>query len=478
MLTGLELALVVAALVVGATGTWSPCGFSMVETIGPGGHTGGRRTTRAACASFLPGAVIGGVATFGALALIGGLLQGTGERAAYVAAAAIAVLAALAEARGARIMPQVRRQLPEHWRRLMPMPVAAFLYGILLGLGFTTFVLTFGVWALAGISLALGQPETGFLIGVAFGVGRALPVVALAPSADGRFGARVLDTMAQRPGIYRGFRLGDAVALLVAAAALVAAQPDPAGAARVATGAGDPSAFGDDLVFERPNGNAVLQRAGNNMPLPGSDPAVGGPYVAVRVGQTIRLLDRASLDPVAQVGAKDADALAVSAAWLAYRAHGPRGTDFLKVRNIAHPNHIGPPRTAAKARGPAQLSRPGVDRSIVVYGVAGHGGSRIVQRRLGHRLGHRRILVGSRRWLLFNPAINGRKIAYARTTKGGTQVLIKRRGRRGAGRQVFGRGRGKGTLWTLALTDRRVFATVLEFGKQGRGYPNILVKRR
>ncbi len=73
----------------------------------------------------------------------------------------IALLAAVAEARGMRIVPQIRRQVPEHWRRVMPLPLAAFLYGILLGLGFTTFVLSFGVWALAGISLALGDPSAG-----------------------------------------------------------------------------------------------------------------------------------------------------------------------------------------------------------------------------------------------------------------------------------------------------------------------------
>ena len=31
----------------------------------------------------------------------------------------------------------------------MPLPLAAGLYGVLLGLGFTTFILTFAVWALA-----------------------------------------------------------------------------------------------------------------------------------------------------------------------------------------------------------------------------------------------------------------------------------------------------------------------------------------
>ena len=60
-----------------------------------------------------------------------------------------------------RIVPQVRRQVPEPWRRVLPLPLAAGLYGVLLGLGFTTFVLSFAVWALAGISFALGEPRSG-----------------------------------------------------------------------------------------------------------------------------------------------------------------------------------------------------------------------------------------------------------------------------------------------------------------------------
>src|SRR4029450_11279375 len=41
MLSGLEIALAAAGLVIGLTGTWSPCGFSMIETIGTTGHSGG-----------------------------------------------------------------------------------------------------------------------------------------------------------------------------------------------------------------------------------------------------------------------------------------------------------------------------------------------------------------------------------------------------------------------------------------------------
>jgi hypothetical protein len=217
-----DIALAAAALLIGATGTFSPCGLSVIETIGPTGHTGGNRTTLAACAAFLPGAIAGGLLTFGSLALLGDLLHGAGGRASYLAAAAIAVTASMLEARGARIVPQIRRQLPEHWRRVLPMPMAAALYGVLLGIGFTTFVLSFGVWALAGVSLALGDPATGLLIGAAFGVGRAIPILALAPLAGSGAGIRANELMCERPGVYLGLRRGDATVLLLAAIALAA----------------------------------------------------------------------------------------------------------------------------------------------------------------------------------------------------------------------------------------------------------------
>ena len=135
------------------------------------------------------------------------------EPAPRLVAAAIAVAAAVGEARGLRIVPQVRRQVPESWRRVLPVPLAAGLYGVLLGLGFTTFILTFAVWALAAVSVALGDPALGAVLGLAFGAGRALPVIALAPIADSDRGNAAHAAMAERPAILRGLRAADAVAL-------------------------------------------------------------------------------------------------------------------------------------------------------------------------------------------------------------------------------------------------------------------------
>ena len=129
----------------------------MVETLAPAGYAGRLRTTLVACATFTVGALVGGVITFGGLALLGEWLGAGGRRRARAVAAASRVAAAVGEARGARIVPQVRRQVPESWRRVLPVPLAAGLYGVLLGLGFTTFILTFAVWALAAVSVALGD---------------------------------------------------------------------------------------------------------------------------------------------------------------------------------------------------------------------------------------------------------------------------------------------------------------------------------
>ena len=212
-----EVTLIALALVAGVTGAWSPCGFSMVETLAPSGYAGRLRTTIVACTTFALGALVGGVITFGGLALLGSWLGA----AAPAIAAQIARAAAAGEARGARIMPQVRRQVPESWRRVLPVPLAAGLYGVLLGLGFTTFILTFAVWALAGVSVAIGDPSLGLAIGLAFGAGRLLPVIVLAPAGETEWGAAAHAALAERPQILRSLRAVDALAMAACALVLV-----------------------------------------------------------------------------------------------------------------------------------------------------------------------------------------------------------------------------------------------------------------
>lgn len=456
---GLETVLVAAALVAGLTGTWSPCGFSMIETIGPVGHTGGRPTTLAACLTFTLGALAGGAATFGALAALGSLVHGADDALAYALAALLAAAAALAELRGLAILPQVRRQLPEHWRRTMPMPLAAGLYGILLGLGFTTFVLTFGVFALAGIVLAVGEPAVGVAVGLAFGIGRALPIAILAPIADRPLGIRVTELMAERPGIYRGVRVGDGLALLAAAAALAVAVPASA-AKTEARPAADPATAGKALYYQRPDREAMLQRQGPDLAVQGRDPAAGGGRVATIAAGEIVLMSAVSLEVIGRVPAPDADAVAVSRRWVVWRARR-NGRDFLRARNVTDPRHPGPEHALGKAGGSAQLGRPSLDDNRLVYARATQHENRIVKRLLGARRKKRAktTVISSRTEGLSNPSIQGGALLYVRHTKRADRLKLLRLGGRGQGRTLLSR-RG-GTLWSTALSQERAYVTLL-----------------
>ena len=89
----LTLVFALAALAAGITGAWSPCGFSMVETLAPAGYAGRLRTTLVACATFTAGALVGGVITFGGLGLLGQWL-GSGGTGAVAVAVAVAIAAA------------------------------------------------------------------------------------------------------------------------------------------------------------------------------------------------------------------------------------------------------------------------------------------------------------------------------------------------------------------------------------------------
>jgi hypothetical protein len=466
VLSALEIALAAAAFLIGLTGTWSPCGFSMVDTIGPTGHTGGRRTAVAAAATFAPGAVVGGIVTFGALAAIGGLIHGAGGTLAYLVAAAIAVVAAIAEARGSPIVPQIRRQLPEHWRRMLPMPVAAAGYGVLLGLGFTTFVLSFGVWALAGMSFAVGDLDAGLVVGAAFGVGRALPIAVLAPIADRSPGIRATELMAERPGIYRGARIGDALALLAAAAALTTAGT--ASAARPeAEPAADPSTEAGDLAWQLPDRSGVLRRAGQQTPrpLPGDHPAIGGPYAAVATGVSVRLLDRATLRPIVEIPAPGVDAVAVSAQWLVYRVRRD-GRDVMLGRSIARPASPGEVIALSAASGSNQLGIPSLHGGLAAFAIAKQRANRIVTYAL--ESGKGRTVVASHGAALSSASVAGdgrkTKLVYVRATRKRQRLMIKRVGRKGAGHAILSRRGRKPMMWSTTLSDDRAYVTLLSSG--------------
>lgn len=404
--------LLLTAFVAGITGAWSPCGFSMVETLGSARPHAGARTVRTSCATFALGALAGGAITFTALAALGALLGGAGSTAALVTATTIALSCAFGEALGVRIVPQIRRQVPEPWRRTMPLPLAAGLYGVLLGLGFTTFVLTLAVWALAGISVAIGDPLVGLLIGLGFGAGRALPVVLMAPRYA-TLGRRLETRMAERPALLRRLRLADGALLAALGIALLSTGSASAAASQiVAEGATDPSLAGSSLAWRALGGNAILIDGDARAELPAQNVALGGGYVATREGDRLVVRDRASGAVVGERTEPGATQLAVSQRWLVWRTTRPRGGDRLHASALPG---LASMRVVAGVGSQERIDRPALSGDHLAYAAAStRRGSRILIVNLATQ--QRRVALRARLALLSQPALRNGRLLFVQSS--------------------------------------------------------------
>ena len=382
----LELTLAGAALLVGLTGAWSPCGFSMIETVGLGGRRGRTLRRRSPPAPRSPGrASLGGVVTFG-LARPGAVALHGAERARRLSGRG-GDRGGGGGRRGARACGSCRRcaascRSAGGWT--MPLPLAAGLYGILLGLGFTTFVLSFGVWALAGISVALGDPGHRARDRRSHsGSGGRMPVVAVAPivdtparrqvhRADGRAAGALSRLSARRcgdPGAGRGG--ADRTGIATAART------------EVANGA-DPSADRQGAGLPAPGRAGVVRFRGQVYDLPGRDPAVGGPYAAViSAGDRIQILNRYDRsDHRFGLGAERQGARDLTR-WLAYLTVDGEALHAASARRMQPPRPILARRSGwPRWRGPAQIGHPSLDGGRVFYAVSRRHRNAIKRRNL------------------------------------------------------------------------------------------------
>jgi hypothetical protein len=420
VLSGVTVCAALPATIAGIAGAWSPCGFSMVETIGSALGDARRAATLAASATFALGTLIGGVATFGGLALAGQLVAGGGvDGLREGLGAAIALAAAAADWRGMKIAPQIRRQVPERLRWTMPLPLACALYGILLGLGFTTFVLAFAVWALAGICFAAGDPLLGVVVGLAFGAGRALPVLWMAPGLRGGSGARRLEGMASEPRLWLGLRRLDALGLVLCAVVLGGASATASAAGL--TSATDPSAAGGELAWQQlGSAGAVRNAAGGVSLLPGDHPALGGSRIAWASAVAITVADRASLTPTMTIAATGVNALAVSDGWLVARERDASGAERLIGVSLSAPTQS---RYIFGSRLAGEVGRPSLDGARVVFAVSTPARSAILSEDLA--TGRMRALrAAPRAAALANPSLRGGRLLFERTTRCYQQLRI------------------------------------------------------
>jgi hypothetical protein len=194
----------------------------MVETITPVVHGGRRGPWARDAAVHLVGAAVAAAAFGAALGGAGAVLGAPWGLAGAVGVAAVAVAYALRELTGIRVpIPERRRQVPEWWRRFFSPPVASFLYGAALGIGFLTFLRYGTLVAVSAVAVASGDPMWGAAVMVPFGIARtaAMAVVAAARAPDDV--SRVVDRLerlgsARIPGTVNGV-----VLVGVAAAAIL-----------------------------------------------------------------------------------------------------------------------------------------------------------------------------------------------------------------------------------------------------------------
>jgi hypothetical protein len=114
----------------------------------------------------------GGLAGLGAL-----LLPARVGLAGTLFALAVALLAIARESGLVAIpLPQIGRQTEGLWVKRFGDRAAAILWGLDLGLVFTTWLNFSGAWLLAAVAFLSGQPLFGAALFVAYWLGRALPV--------------------------------------------------------------------------------------------------------------------------------------------------------------------------------------------------------------------------------------------------------------------------------------------------------------
>ena len=206
---------------------------------------------------------------------------------------------------------------------------------------------------------------------------------------------------------------------------------------RIATHASDPSTDGALVAWHVAGAQGVLVSGGTRTPLPGTHPALGGDRMAVLGNATISVQQTRGPRFSATVSAPGADALAVSAAWVAWRAREKAG-DAL----FAAPLAGGAPRLVARA---AELGRPALDGNRLAFHVAGSRGSQIVIADLA--AGTQATVRRERRALLLNPSLLDGRLLYVRALFSRQELRVGTQSKRSTRRDR--------RLWSTVPTGRR-----------------------
>lgn len=381
----------------------------MVETFTPAG-CGGRRRQRIAVLLFALGAAGGAAALGGALGLAGSALP---ARWALGIAVVLALLGALREAGAVRLpLPDLRRQVPERWRREKPLAFWSTGYGVILGSGVGTFQPVATFWVVCAGAVALGRPAVAALCLVPFGLGRAFMLAF--PGGD---------PLRRLAGAHRLLRPVNAAALLAFAVLLtssVAVAGPPAGA----NGARDPSVSNGVIAYTDATDGAtsivVLQPGSAPVVFAGGRlPALTGDVLAYADDAGIRVVLWRTGQEVARV-AGSVDKPALSGPRLAYvETVGARKR--LLVRNTTT-NSV---RVIARVGPAIDLGRPSLMGQLIAWHESAGDRNQLFLRSL---TGGRTLLIasGGRSALEVNPTLAPGYIAWIESRAERSSVLLRK----------------------------------------------------
>lgn len=181
-MTLLLVALITAAAAA-TRGIWSPCGLSMLSSLNPVSEAARGHRFWVTALWYLAGALAGGAFLGGGLAVaasgVGQLQPSAATTWGIVFAAALIAVASDTAVFG-RSLPDHPRQVDERWLVKYRRWIYAGGYGVQIGAGFATYIMTAAVYLSAVLAVLTGSPLSAFVIGVAFGGVRGLAIVVAA----------------------------------------------------------------------------------------------------------------------------------------------------------------------------------------------------------------------------------------------------------------------------------------------------------
>ncbi len=169
----------------------------MLASINPLGERGRNQHYPVTVAAFIVSATFAGASLGGVLGFVGARFAH--ERPALVAIALLALAGLVLDSgRVGWRVPGPRRQVEENWLTTYRGWVYGAGFGAQLGLGFTTIVTASATWVAFACALLSGSVAGGLLIGAAYGLVRALPVLMTARTRE----PRALHALMRRVGTW------------------------------------------------------------------------------------------------------------------------------------------------------------------------------------------------------------------------------------------------------------------------------------